>query len=91
LLIQGQKQMKQLLVIVIELAPHKEANKVLAFEGSFHGRMMITLAATWNKSKREPFEWKDYLAEYVKYPQLPDSNIHQPFPEEWKKFGMKLR
>ena len=63
---------------------YKNANKVLAFEGSFHGRMMVTLAATWNKSKREPFEWKNFLAEYVKYPELNDSNIILPFPEKWK-------
>ena len=62
-----------------------EANKVLAFEGSFHGRMMVTLAATWNKSKREPFEWKNYLAEYVKYPELEDSNINVSFPEKWRE------
>lgn len=62
-----------------------DANKVLAFEGSFHGRMMVTLAATWNKSKREPFEWKNYLAEYVKYPELPDSKINVDFPEKWRE------
>ncbi len=62
-----------------------EANKVLAFEGSFHGRMMVTLAATWNKSKREPFEWKNYLAEYVKYPELDDSHINVSFPKEWRE------
>lgn len=64
---------------------HKEANKVLAFEGSFHGRMMVTLAATWNKSKREPFEWKNYLAEYVKYPELHDSNINVTIPAKWRE------
>lgn len=64
---------------------HPEANKVLAFEGSFHGRMMITLAATWNKSKREPFEWKNYLAEYVKYPELNDGIINVHFPENWRE------
>ncbi|NOT77978.1 MAG: aminotransferase class III-fold pyridoxal phosphate-dependent enzyme [Bacteriovoracaceae bacterium] len=61
------------------------ANKVLAFEGSFHGRMMVTLAATWNKSKREPFEWKNYLAEYVKYPELDDSKINVKFPKDWRE------
>ncbi len=64
---------------------NQNANKVLAFEGSFHGRMMVTLAATWNKSKREPFEWKNYLAEYVKYPELEDSNINVHFPENWRE------
>ncbi len=62
-----------------------EANKVLAFEGSFHGRMMVTLAATWNKSKREPFEWKNYLAEYVKYPEIDDSKINVRIPELWRE------
>ncbi len=62
------------------------ANKVLAFQGSFHGRMMVTLAATWNKSKREPFEWKNFLAEYVPYPDLDHSNIIQSIPEGWREF-----
>jgi acetylornithine/succinyldiaminopimelate/putrescine aminotransferase len=62
-----------------------DANKVLAFEGSFHGRMMVTLAATWNKSKREPFEWKNYLAEYVKYPEIDDSKINVRIPELWRE------
>jgi acetylornithine/succinyldiaminopimelate/putrescine aminotransferase len=64
---------------------NKNANKVLAFEGSFHGRMMITLAATWNKSKREPFEWKNYLAEYVKYPEINDAQINVTFPDQWRE------
>ena len=64
---------------------HKDANKVLAFEGSFHGRMMVTLASTWNKSKREPFEWQDYLSEYVPYPEQKDGKIFQKMPEEWRQ------
>lgn len=65
---------------------YRDANKVLAFEGSFHGRMMVTLAATWNKSKREPFEWQNYLAEYVPYPEIYDSKIHRDFPLNWRDF-----
>lgn len=64
---------------------HKDANKVLAFEGSFHGRMMVTLASTWNKSKREPFEWQNYLAEYVPYPEQKDGKIFQKMPAEWRE------
>ena len=30
---------------------NKNATKVLAFEGSFHGRMQISLSSTWNKAK----------------------------------------
>lgn len=47
--------------------------------------MMVTLAATWNKSKREPFEWKNYLAEYVKYPELEDAKINVRIPELWRE------
>ncbi|MBY0412930.1 MAG: aminotransferase class III-fold pyridoxal phosphate-dependent enzyme [Bdellovibrionales bacterium] len=68
-----------------ETRAYQEANKVLAFEGSFHGRMMVTLAATWNKSKREPFEWKNYLAEYVKYPEIDDAKINVRIPELWRE------
>ena len=65
---------------------HKNANKVLAFQGSFHGRMLVTLAATWNKSKREPFEWKNFLQEYVPYPDLPHGNIVADIPAGWREF-----
>tara|TARA_R110000868_G_scaffold248282_22_gene504740 strand:+ start:9067 stop:12141 length:3075 start_codon:yes stop_codon:yes gene_type:complete len=65
---------------------NKWANKVLAFEGSFHGRMMVTLSSTWNKSKREPFEWPEFLTEYCPFPELPGDEIHQPIPEGWRKF-----
>lgn len=61
------------------------ANKVLAFEGSFHGRMMVTLSATWNKSKREPFEWQNYLTQYVPFPEINDSNINVKMPERWRQ------
>lgn len=64
---------------------HKDANKVMAFEGSFHGRMMVTLSATWNKSKREPFEWKNYLTDYVKYPEIDDAEINVFIPDNWRK------
>lgn len=63
---------------------HQEANRVLAFEGSFHGRMMITLSATWNKSKRAPFEWKNYLAEYAPYPELETSEMNVEIPKDWR-------
>lgn len=59
------------------------ANKVLAFEGSFHGRMLVSLSATWNKSKREPFEWDNYLAEYCPFPDLDDAQIIQKIPQNW--------
>ncbi|KXA99576.1 hypothetical protein AKJ48_02970 [candidate division MSBL1 archaeon SCGC-AAA261O19] len=35
---------------------HTGRGKIVAFEGSFHGRTAATVGATWNKSYREPFE-----------------------------------
>lgn len=62
-----------------------KAKRVIAFENSFHGRMMVTLAATWNKSKREPFEWPGYEINYIPFPELPDSNINLQSPQGWKE------
>ncbi|HAZ12467.1 MAG: hypothetical protein A2X86_16795 [Bdellovibrionales bacterium GWA2_49_15] len=63
---------------------NKRARHVLAFEGSFHGRMMVTLSATWNKVKREPFEWPGFTTVYCPSPDLPDEVMHQPIPKDWR-------
>lgn len=68
---------------------HPHANKVLAFEGSFHGRMQITLSATWNPSKREPFEWKDYLALYSPFPAMNNDEITRPKIKNWEETWME--
>ena len=65
------------------------ANKVLAFEGSFHGRMQVTLSATWNPSKREPFEWKDYLALYSPFPAMNNDEIIRPKIKNWSEIWME--
>lgn len=64
---------------------NKKAKKVLAFEGSFHGRMLISLYSTWNKSKREPFTWDGYETEFTDFAELPDSKINQEFPKNWRE------
>lgn len=57
--------------------------KVLAFEGSFHGRMLVSLSATWNQKKREPFAMPGIESVFIEpavmthgpdqEPQIPDS------------------
>jgi acetylornithine/succinyldiaminopimelate/putrescine aminotransferase len=60
--------------------------KVLAFEGSFHGRMMVTLSATYNPSKREPYEWPSFKADYVDWPKLSfDHRSEGELPRGWKE------
>jgi 4-aminobutyrate aminotransferase-like enzyme len=61
------------------------ADKVLAFEGSFHGRMMVALSATWNADKRVPFEWPSKETIYCEYPDLGSDEIHQPMPNFWRE------
>jgi acyl-CoA reductase-like NAD-dependent aldehyde dehydrogenase/4-aminobutyrate aminotransferase-like enzyme/GNAT superfamily N-acetyltransferase len=46
----------------------KGAKKLLAFEGSFHGRTMLALYASSNPDKRVPFEIEGYQAVYSPWP-----------------------
>ena len=48
-----------------------QATKVLAFEGSFHGRTLLSLHATHSPSKRAPFELPGYEATFVPFPVWP--------------------
>lgn len=46
----------------------KDATKVLAFEGSFHGRLLLALHATHSPSKRTPFEIAGYQCQFAPFP-----------------------
>ncbi len=85
----GSEANETALGIAYNFRKHIKANKVLAFEGSFHGRMMIALAATWNKSKREPFEWDEYLQEYLPYPTADDGVINRVIPQGFQAYWRK--
>lgn len=39
--------------------------RVLAFQGGFHGRTLVTLGATWNPKKRGPFEMRGFEAVFA--------------------------
>lgn len=65
-----------------------DAKKVICFEGSFHGRMLVSLFASWNKSKREPFQWPGFEAHYIPFPEIKDlsgnfDQLNFSFPEKW--------
>ena len=60
-----------------------KAKKILAFEGSFHGRMQISLSSTWNKAKREPFEWNDYLTSFVPFPNTKSDRVNVNYNKDW--------
>ncbi|MEM9412162.1 MAG: aminotransferase class III-fold pyridoxal phosphate-dependent enzyme, partial [Planctomycetota bacterium] len=59
----GAEAIETSLGISFENRTNRSANRVLAFKGSFHGRMMVALSATWNIKKRKPFIWPGYLSE----------------------------
>lgn len=65
---------------------NSKANKVLAFKGSFHGRMLVSLQATWNPSKREPFLFPGFECSFTDYPELKGDDIHQAIPSGWLQF-----
>lgn len=62
---------------------NERANKVLAFEGSFHGRMFVSLFSTWNPSKREPFEYDGFQTTFTPFPEIKTAEINVEFPENW--------
>lgn len=49
-------------------AAKKDATRILAFEGSFHGRLLLALHATHSPSKRAPYELPGYEATFAPFP-----------------------
>jgi len=66
---------------------HHAAKRVLAFEGAFHGRMMVALASTWTASKREPFAWEGFETSFAPYPVLKDGDDvnFAEIPKGWRE------
>ncbi len=63
---------------------HPAARRVLAFEGSFHGRTLQALHATWNSSKRGPFELEGFEARFAPFPVWEHPEEREPEdPEGW--------
>lgn len=45
-----------------------KATRLLAFEGSFHGRTLLALYASYNPSKRVPFQITGYEVDFAPFP-----------------------
>ena len=62
--------------------PRKHATKVLAFEGSFHGRTLLALHATHSPAKRAPFEIAGYTVQFAPFPvwDTPDEDDEPSAP-----------
>jgi len=70
---------------------NKKAKKVLAFEDSFHGRMLVSLSSTWNPSKRALFEWDNYLTEFTKAPASKEGKVYAKLNEGWLNFWSMIK
>ncbi len=56
----------------------KDATKILAFDGSFHGRTLLAVHATHSPSKRTPFELAGYHATFAPFPVWNTPNTGEP-------------
>lgn len=52
--------------------------RVLAFEGSFHGRTLLALHASFNPQKRAPFEFEGHEVIFAPFPEWPDPSAPEP-------------
>jgi succinylglutamate-semialdehyde dehydrogenase len=57
--------------------------RILAFEGSFHGRTLMSLQATYNPQKRAHFEFKGYQATFIPFPKRSDLENEPKVTNEW--------
>ncbi len=60
--------------------------KLLAFEGSFHGRTLLSLYASYSPEKRAPFEIAGYEVTFAPYPSWASPDREGPAdPEGWRE------
>ncbi len=60
--------------------PRPEATKVLAFDGSFHGRTLLALHATHSPAKRAPFEIAGCEATFAPFPVWTSPGVEPTAP-----------
>ncbi len=60
-----------------------KGKKIIAFEGSFHGRSLLTLFSSWNPKKRVPFQLEGYETTFLPFPVLSNPKQEVVTPEGW--------
>lgn len=58
-------------------------HRILAFEGSFHGRTLLSLWATWSPVKRVPYQIPGYEAVFLPLPVPEDPYADPAWPVDW--------
>ena len=64
----GAEANEKAFALALKATDDPKRRKVLAFEGSFHGRTLLSLSATYNPVKRAPYEFKGYEATFAPFP-----------------------
>lgn len=58
--------------------------KILAFEGGFHGRTLLSLYSTWNPVKRAPYQLEGFETHFLPFP-LDAELVDPPVPKGWRR------
>jgi 4-aminobutyrate aminotransferase-like enzyme len=62
---------------------YPERRRVIAYDGSFHGRTLVALHATHSPAKRIPFEIHKDLVSFLPFPEDKEPHLTRPEPEGW--------
>ncbi len=74
----GAEACEKALALCKQRARSDEQRKVLAFEGSFHGRTLLALHASYNPSKRAPFEIAGHEVTFAPFPTWWEPHAPEP-------------
>ena len=68
------------------LARHRRpgCHRIIAFEGSFHGRTLLALYSTHNPVKRAPYELPGFETAFVPFPVDADPYADPFIPADWR-------
>ncbi len=87
----GAEATEKAFALAMANAPGERARRLLAFEGSFHGRTLLSLHASHNPAKRTPFEFPGHEVTFVSYPVWPTPSSQQPEePQGWREALWRL-
>jgi 4-aminobutyrate aminotransferase-like enzyme len=65
------------------MSHYPKRRKILAFNGSFHGRTLMALHATHSPAKRTPFEFFPERVEFLDFPENKDPTHEPADPKGW--------
>lgn len=66
-----------------------KARRLLAFEGSFHGRTLLALYASYNPSKRVPFQIAGYEVDFAPFPVWSTPGVEPVEPQGFAELCAK--